>query len=83
MNRIELLRDLLTELNKREGCRVDGVAGMAGPRGPIRRRRLLRTTTERKYVVDIPNMNDEDPVTPPVGRAICVGLGLKPDDYGF
>ena len=77
------LRSLLAELARREGCVVQGINGMASLRGPMQARRVVRTHGGSVWTAQLPNVDDDDAISPKVGRGICHQLGLDPAEYGF
>jgi hypothetical protein len=82
--KIVSLRDLIVELETRAGCRVEGVHGMAGPRGPKTSRKIVRRKPNGPLCIAVlPKIDDADPLDPSVGRSIVRRLGLDPRDYGF
>ena len=78
------LENLLRDLERRERCCVEGVNGMAGPRGPKQYRRVVRIGADGiKRVAVLPNCDDGDPLYPPTVRSIFRRLGLDPAHHGY
>jgi hypothetical protein len=77
------LRDLIRRLMQ-AGCYQQGVAGMAGPRGPKTFRELVRIMPDnRKRSAQLPNMDDNDRLPHQIGRSLCNQLGLDAADFGY